>query len=592
MSQQHQCGLCLSCGAPFLPKASAVDLFRHKGNTSVLFLNMEFSGNNDIRKRYEYAKYTAAKDASHLFHDSHHRSALEYMCDHHTGDSDVTWGGPVVPSMIVQAAPNGPLPYYRTPTSKRSKGPMVAIWNRPTRANRLDLQDLLDGVVSAANTATARPVMQNYSETHALCRGCNLIMTQENDMSFHLGLGRMRASNPGPIVVGTPVRHFKASDRRVDQFSAYGTWRKATGGSVSHPLGDSSDDLTPMVAYYLHMCLPYVQPPADPDPFVQDIPNPAMQHPARSLYLQLCWIILEIACVATLRDVGRLYPPLGARSHGPQQHSGVLDLYVSFFLFRLMQFEFATHVRREGLDFIQWHQKYFWDALNCKGLYPVEQVTSLLGGRVYTSVVQPSRDLVQDIGRGLMHLYNVELRPLILFATNQHAGLPIEITAYFLPLPAMRELKARSGRQVCPPPVPLPSCCCFLMCCRAAQVIENDFQSALNSFGAAALLFRTTQLCRDCPQEFRDQLEDFRRNWQWLELERIRRSGKNITMRSAYTLYVLCCMLVPPETMPYDSGKPGSVLESLTQANLCSPWTSVLALESVGAFKTFEGEAR
>lgn len=570
MSQQHQCGLCLSCGAPFLPQTTDVDLFRHKANTSVLFLNMEFTGNKDIRRAYEHAKYTGTKDASHLFHDSHHRAALEYMCDHHTGDSDVKWVGPINTGAIVSAGPNGPLPYYRAPTSKTSKGPMVATWNRPTRQNRLNFQVLLDGVISAANQTTAGISLQNYGETQALCRGCNLIMTQENNMNYHLGLARMRRTNEGPIVAGDRINQYNANDRRVDQFSAYGVWRKAPGAFTRHPDGTPSDDLTPALAYYLHMCLPFLNPPLEPDPFLTDIRNPAMHQHARSLYLQLCWIILEIACVATLRDVGRLYAPMGARSHGPQQHAGVLDLYVSFFIFRLMQFEFGTLVRREGLDFVQWHQKYFWDALNCRGLFPTEEISAVLGSRVYTSVKQPSRDLVQDICGGLMDLYNNKLRPLVMFVTNQRTSLPLEVSAYFLPLPTMRELKARSSR----------------------QVLDNDFETAINSFGAAALLFRTIQLCRDCPQTFRDQLDDFRRNWQWLELERIRRSGQNMTMRSAYMHYVLCCMLFPPDTMPFDSGKAGSRLESLTQAELCSPWTSVLALESVGAFKRFDGESR
>jgi hypothetical protein len=122
--------------------------------------------------------------------------------------------------------------------------------------------------------------------------------------------------------------------------------------------------------------------------------------------------------------------------------------------------------------------------------------------------------------------------------------------------------------------------------------MDNDFQSALNSFGAAALLSRSIQLCRDCPQEFRTQLQDFKQSWQWLELERIRRGGQNFTMRAAYTHYVLCCMLFPPDTLPYDSGKQRNALESLAQAELCSPWTAVLPLESVGAFRTFEGEGR
>jgi hypothetical protein len=123
---------------------------------------------------------------------------------------------------------------------------------------------------------------------------------------------------------------------------------------------------------------------------------------------------------------------------------------VSYFVFRLMQFEHGLLVRRAGLDFVQWHQKYYWDALNCKGLFPVELATSLLGARVYSSVAQPSRDLLEDICGGLMNLYTTDLQPLIMFVTDQRAGLPLEVTAYFLPLPAMRELKARSGRQVRP----------------------------------------------------------------------------------------------------------------------------------------------
>ena len=447
MTQQHQCGLCLSCGAPFLPKADDVDLFRHKGNTSVLFLNMEFQNNRDLRRQYEYAKYAGTQDAAHVFHDSHHRYAIEYMCHHHTGDSDVTWG--LNPNaLVVPAAQNCPLPYFRTPTSKRGKGPMVATWNRPPQADRLDFSPLLDAVILAANAGTARPVLLNLGETYALCRGCNLIMTQQNNMDFHLGLRNMRAVNDGPLVQGSPVSQWRANDQRVDQPLAFGRWSRVLGPPTQHPLGDGTDDLTPLLAYYLHMCLPFVALPGSPDPFQTRIAAPNMRQPARTLYLELCWVILEVACVATLRDLGRLYAPVGARSHGPQQHSGVLDFYVSYFVFRLMQFEHGLLVRRAGLDFVQWHQKYYWDALNCKGLFPVELATSLLGARVYSSVAQPSRDLLEDICGGLMNLYTADLQPLIMFVTNQSAGLPPEITAYFLPLPAMRELKARSGRQV------------------------------------------------------------------------------------------------------------------------------------------------
>ena len=173
-----------------------------------------------------------------------------------------------------------------------------------------------------------------------------------------------------------------------------------------------------------------------------------MRGPVRSLYLHLSWIILEIACLATLRDLGKLYDPVGARSHGPQQHSGALDIYVSYFIYRLMQFQYGEHVEREGLDFVQWHQKYYWDAINCKALFPRNRITRLIADRVYTTVMQGSKPLVQEICQGLIRLYVDDLDSLVSFVTNQPYDLPMEIRSYFLPLPAMRELRRRSARQV------------------------------------------------------------------------------------------------------------------------------------------------
>ncbi len=120
-------------------------------------------------------------------------------------------------------------------------------------------------------------------------------------------------------------------------------------------------------------------------------------------------------------------------------------------------------------------------------------------------------------------------------------------------------------------------------------MLDSDFNSAINSFGASALLFRTIQLCRDCPQSFRGQLNDFRKNWQWIELERIRKGGKHLTLRAAYTIYIFCCLLDPPDELPFDKG---GVIEGLAGGDLCSPWTAVLPLDAVGAFELYTEEAR
>ena len=130
------------------------------------------------------------------------------------------------------------------------------------------------------------------------------------------------------------------------------------------------------------------------------------------------------------------------------QHSGVLDVYVSYFLFRLMQFESGRFIHREGLDFVQWHQKYYWDAINCTELFPANVRPALLGANAYTTTLQPSPALVVDICEGLMHMYTVELLNLRRFVTRDRVGLPIELVSYFLPLISMRELRRRSGTRV------------------------------------------------------------------------------------------------------------------------------------------------
>ena len=591
MADMQQCGLCLSCGVPFMPSADDTDLFRHTGNLSILFLNVEFKNNQTIRRQYQTAKFSSDRQYSHVFHESHHAPALIYMCNHHTDDSDLAWPVPVVPPLpggvVLPLAPNGPLPYFRAPTSKKKRGPHAATWARPDQAERLDFSPLLDHVVQAAGLPTARAAQQNLSEKFAICRACNSIMTQRNDMAYHLGLSTMREENPTPLIAGPnrPIVQQVTDDHGAESDNAYGVWTRGRGAGYHGPQGKGADDLTPAVGYYLHMCLPFID-TAHPDPFA-GIADANLMAGARRIYLELCWLILEIACVATLRDKGKLYNPKGERSHGPHQHAGVLDFYVSYFLFRLFQFEFGVDSDREGVDFIQWHQKYYSDALNCKALFAnTDTMGGLLASTVYTSTNQSSRALVQDICQGLVRLYTQDLRNMVQFVRGPllHVGLPPGVRAYFLPLPAMRELRRRSSFRVrrCFAHVFTFFTGWFHNQNPQKQVVPHDFESALRAFGASALLSRSIQLCRDCPPEFRAQLNDFRQSWQWIEIDNIRKNDKHLTLRSAHTTYLLCSLLEPPVVMP---GEKSSSIDDLWQADFCSPWTAVIPLESVGALE-------
>ena len=461
MTDLHQCGLCLSCGVPFMPSADDTDLFRHTGNLSVLFLNVEFKNNQEIRRQYQTPKFTSEKQESHVFHESHHFTALNHMCNHHVDDSNVTWeaaGGRAGGTLIADSG-NDPLPYYKSPGSKKGKKAYAATWTRPTEEERLKFPTLLEHVIEAAQKETARSFAQNVKEKHAICRGCNLIMTQRNDMEYHLGLNRMRGENEAPLIRTTPrvpITQTKATDNGANCEDGYGVWTRGAGQGSLAPKGKNDDDLTPAIAYYLHMCLPFID-PADnkPNPFeaIVGANSAEMKRSARTLYLELSWLILEIGCVATLKERGRLYSPEGTRSHGPHQHSGVLDFYVSYFIYRLMFFEFNVDLQREGLDFVQWHQKYYSDAINCKELFKDNAGVArdgVLACMVCPTTVQPSKELLEQICDGLMQLYKETLKPLIDFTRGRRTqlNLPLGVKNYFLPLPAMLELRRRSGERV------------------------------------------------------------------------------------------------------------------------------------------------
>ena len=116
-----------------------------------------------------------------------------------------------------------------------------------------------------------------------------------------------------------------------------------------------------------------------------------------------------------------------------------------------------------------------------------------------------------------------------------------------------------------------------------AQATRNDFQSAVGKFGINALLFRLIDLCQGYPAAFLSQLKDFRSSWLWREIERVRLAHPGYEIKSAFRLYYLCSLLNPPN----DDGTFLKEVEDQVFAirEYCSPWTSVMSLEAIGAFR-------
>jgi hypothetical protein len=446
-----QCGLCLSCGAPFLPDVSQVEFFNREGVLSVLFLNAEFVRNRNIQTTYSTPNFSSRVEQAHVFHVSHHWDAIRYMCTRHRNDHDVG-GGLVIPNThdVILDQRSAAMLYYHSPSSAANRQARAATWARPPQADRLDMDSLLEFMLTTANLPNTRTPQQDLDQTYACCKGCNALMTQQAGIKYILGYGPAGLRNVnGGVIQGHPIREYVAEQRRNQLPNAYGHWRyapvPAPANIVAHPDNTQQDTTAPHVAYYLHMCLPFKQ-PGVPGVFDARIPNRARRQRARTMYIEQCWLILEIAALATLLEEGRVMAAPGTlRSHGMHQHYGVLDFYVSFFLWRLIQFQHGATMRANDLNFVQWHQRFYWDAINCAELFTRNERRLLICQRMYGATTQPAWALVEQICHRLMRHYNRKLRPLVRLIARDNR-VPQSIKDFFVGPAVLRELRALARR--------------------------------------------------------------------------------------------------------------------------------------------------
>lgn len=567
MSGKDQCGLCLSCGAPFLATTANVHLFGRRGNLSILYIEDKCKTNRTLLSAYDDPKFSSDRQQAHMIHGSHHEGALDYMCNHHTTDEGAA--APVAGARIPVA--NGPLPYYKN--ASKNNDPCVASWGQPPAGDRVDLHGLWDHITGAHPLSVPRArdltFAADLGHTYPMCRGCNALMTQLSYMRYIVGFSSTADKNPYGCVIRDDfhgISSYKAKKPRglSGLTNAYGRWTvdaREIGAPITYPSRAGTEDpVAPHIAYYLHLCQPYQAVPAT-DPFAVVPWLAGSVRAARTTYFQQAWVLLVIVCVATLIEQGKTY---GARklSHGLHQHYGVLDVYVSYFIWWLCWYDYAPLLLASGLDFAQWHQKYFWFASDLPGLGARDY--AIVGLASYTTVQAPSRDLVAHVCERLMALYHGPLRPLVYLVTN---SFPILMTPecvfakhYFIPVVALRTLK-----RAC-----------------ATQVREDDFESALEVVGIRAMLGRVMRVCHP---ELLPMLKSFKRSWLQLETDRVRRKTPGLTMYSAGVIVRLCELLSPPVELPRDKGELAAVL----RGRRCSPWTSVLALREMGAFTNGDG---
>lgn len=556
-----QCSLCLSCGAPFLPNGEDAVLDGNVGTSCILFLNARMKTDPGTLRKYNTPSFTSKREAAHVIHEGHHEAALRHMIFHHSGDRTL-----VLPIRTDNAPIHGlnmAMPYYQK--SSKSEGPRLAAWIRPAARDRMNLTGLFNTVSDIFND---RGINMNLPPTNLgvkydTCSRCNKIMTQKANFGFWLGCSErginnivrealVRRLNEHPITAVWAVTH------RVKLPQAHGRWSRKNRGDHSAdqyhlPGGTDEDALSPHVAYYLHQCLPWQGTPGD-EPFVRvGFENNARM--ARMVYLELCWVVLEITCLMTQLREGRMHGTLKL-SWGVKENRGALEFYISYFVFRLFQYRHLEAFQDADIDFVQWHQKYFCEASGNALLFPGARV--MIHERVMVNTEQPARRLVSSVGARLIELHNTML-PLADFVAGVGV-IPRGISEYFVGVDVLRDLVAMS----------------------ALEVVVDNVDGTLDKFGINAIMGRALQLSANEVGKINEQMKDFVRSWQYKEIDNVRMATKGITTDHAYVMYAMCKLQHAPDVIPYDK----MVLRDLLRSPVCSPWRSIMALQAIGALDT------
>lgn len=422
-----QCGLCLSCGAPFAFKSQEVSFYDRPGNLSVLYINEKCRENSALRGRlHGDPKFMDEMDKSHVFHESHHQGAIDYMTKHHVGD------GAPLPQMAGVAAQKttnlgGPMPFFTG--ARKATGAKVATWTRPADEDRIDLAPLRQFIIDRKG-GRRRVASQNLNMVLEICKACNALMTNEAMVGFLVGLGVSSKKNEQGPLIGpgrTPINIRDADSKNTNDLEkSYGVWTYVpTDAPALLPQQTGDDPIAPFVAYYLHCCMPFMADPTQ-SPFGPQ-GQAAVVRVLRGEYLEMAWILLMVTCTLTLIEQGK---PYGDKpSAGMQQHYGVLDVYVSYFVWRLMKYEFGAS-NASSPDFVQWHQKYFWDAMRLP-VFNGRSSQRGLGLEILPSSGMAAQDLFGLVCAELMDLYEVKLRDLVRFVTRQDVQRPMTRDAYF-----------------------------------------------------------------------------------------------------------------------------------------------------------------
>lgn len=352
---------CMCCGAPWPPiHDEVVDLDR-LGNRSLLWLHRMFVTDPHMREKFGKPKLYDAEHASHMLHESHHRWAVDVMARRRLGDGDMI-------AARDAAAPHHDtgrgFPFLRNPTSTHNSAGYIASWAAPPPENRLVQRELITAM--AGGGYPDDEYQDDFELTLANCKSCNAVMTQEFFFRYHLYAGDR--VNPHRLIRGQPITLWRVTGATVDM-DDIPDWAMTAqvmrqGQPEEYPLArydERKDIMTAAVGYYLHMCLP-----GGAARFPDDFDAAEFTVDFRALYLHMCWVVLEVACLISEFTRGNRSLKSGHLRQAPKSHLGAIEQYLSYFGYRILCWHTPA---LERVGFPAWHQLFFWFAWRCDGLF-------------------------------------------------------------------------------------------------------------------------------------------------------------------------------------------------------------------------------
>lgn len=159
-------GLCLSCGAPFIPIGEDMVEYDRLGNISIFYLQKLTRTNPMMQATIRTPTFCSGPQSAHILHKTHHYQAVHFKAeDRHENPRGDDY-----------------FPFIRAPTGKSPKR-LLATWD-PIPDDLLiefpGLQSLIGGLHKVGNQPS------DYKQEVQCCKDCNSTMTMEFWFRYHL----------------------------------------------------------------------------------------------------------------------------------------------------------------------------------------------------------------------------------------------------------------------------------------------------------------------------------------------------------------------------------------------------------------------